>query len=163
VLNGRDDLSSMFPAHGAIEFIVNFSIRMAAKLSRVTQETLANWAKRGILVPPLSTGSGRPERVYTFRDLVAIRVLVALRDGGIDPRALRRVVDYVRKRKGLSATEAIASSVLVTDGHDVYEVDEVDGAVSALRMPGQRVLHLVPLAALVVELQRDTRKAMKAA
>ncbi len=142
-----------------------FPTAIAAKVARVTPSTLDNWNRRGILVPTVEGGTGPAPRLYTFRDLVAIRVLVALRDAGIDPRELRRVVDYLRKRKGLSATDALASTVLVTDGHDVYEVDEINGAVSVsmLRMPGQTVLHLVPLASLVREVQRDALAARKAA
>ncbi len=139
-----------------------FPTNLSAKLTRVSPKTLTNWNTREILVASLASGDRAKPRLYTFRDLVAIRVLVALRDGGIDPRGLRRVVDYLRKRKGISATDALASTVLVTDGHDVYEVDGTS-SVSALRMPGQTVLHLVPLATLVSELQRDTRAALKAA
>ncbi len=151
-----------------LTFILNapqpFSRAIAAKVTRVTTGTLENWNNRRILVPSLVVPSARC-RLYSFRDLVAIRVLVALRDAGIDPRGLRRVVEYLRKRKGLSATDALASTVLVTDGHDVYEADEINGSVSVsvLRMPGQTVLHLVPFASLVSELQRDTREVMAAA
>jgi DNA-binding transcriptional MerR regulator len=143
----------------------NFTTATAAKITHVSRMTLENWRKRDVLNPTVSTGPAPAPRLYTFRDLVAIRVLVALRDAGIDLGGLRRVVDYLRKRKGLSATDALASTVLVTDGHDVYEVDEINGAVSVsvLRMPGQTVLHLVPLGPLVSELQREARAAMKAA
>jgi DNA-binding transcriptional MerR regulator len=111
----------------------------------VTLATLDNWSRRGILAPSIVTGPAPHPRLYTFRDLVAIRVLVALRDKGIDLHGLRRVVEYLRKRKGLSATEALASTVLVTDGHDVYE--QLDGAisVSALQRPGQAVFHIITL------------------
>ncbi len=139
-----------------------FPTTVAAKIARVPASTLLNWKNRGILVPTLVSGPPPLPRLYTFRDLVAIRVLVALREGGIDPRGLRRVVEYLRKRKGLCSTEAIATTVLITDGHDVYEQDG-STTLSALQMPGQTVLHLVPLTALVSELQRDARAAMKAA
>lgn len=129
---------------------------IAAKVAGVPVTTLDNWNKRGILVPTIATGPKPQPRLYTFRDLVAIRVLVALRDAGIDPRGLRRVVEYLRKRKGLSATEALASTVLITDGHDVYEVDGA-ASISAFRKPGQAVLHLVSLDSLVREIQRDAR------
>ena len=129
---------------------------IAAKVAGVPVTTLDNWSKRGILVPTILTGPKPQPRLYTFRDLVAIRVLVALRDAGIDPRGLRRVVEYLRKRKGLSATEALASTVLVTDGHDVYEVDG-SASISTFRKPGQAVLHLVSLDSLVSEIQRDAR------
>jgi hypothetical protein len=74
---------------------------------------------------------------------------------------LGRVVKYLRARKGLSTTDILASTTLVTDGHDVFEVE---GAmtVSALRRPGQRVLFVVPLDELVTELQARTR-ALQAA
>ncbi len=117
-----------------------------------------NWRNRGILVPSESLR-------YSFRELVAIRVLTALRDSGIDPRGLKRIVDYLRKRKGLSAAEVLASTVLITDGYDVYEQVEVDGAitVSTLRKPGQVVLHVVSFGILVTEVQRDARAALSAA
>jgi DNA-binding transcriptional MerR regulator len=135
---------------------------IAAKVAGVTADTLDNWARRGILVPTTATGPKPQPRLYTFRDLVAIRVLVALREAGIDPRGLRRVVEYLRKRKGLSATDALASTLLVTDGHDVYEVDG-SASISTLRKPGQAVFHVVALDSLVSEVQRGARAAMKAA
>jgi DNA-binding transcriptional MerR regulator len=140
-----------------------FPTSLAAKIARVSVDTLENWRRRQILLPSVATTArGRGASCgYTFRDLVAIRVLVALRDAGIDPRGLRRVVDYLRHRKGLSATDALASTLLITDGHDVYELDGSTFPTSALRRPGQTVFHGVVLDILVAELQRDTRAAVK--
>ena len=139
-----------------------FPSAIAAKIARVTLATLDNWSRRGILAPTIVTGPAPNPRLYTFRDLVAIRVLVALRDAGIDLRGLRRVVEYLRKRKGLSATEALASAVLITDGHDVYETDGTI-SISALQKPGQTVFHVVALGTLVTEIHRDARAALRAA
>ena len=135
---------------------------LAAKVTGVTPATLDNWNSRGILDSTIAPGPPPQARLYTFRDLVAIRVLVELREAGIDPRGLRRVVEYLRKRKGLSATEALASTSLVTDGHDVFEL-EGDVTLSALRRPGQRVVFVVPFDELVTELQIKARAALQAA
>ena len=135
---------------------------LAAKVTGVTPATLDNWNSRGILDSTVAPGPPPQARLYTFRDLVAIRVLVELREAGIDPRGLRRVVEYLRKRKGLSATEALASTSLVTDGHDVFEL-EGDVTLSALRRPGQRVVFVVPFDELVTELQIKARAALQAA
>jgi hypothetical protein len=51
---------------------------------------------------------------------------------------------------------------LVTDGHDVYEV-EGNASISALRKPGQAVLHFVSLDEIVHEVQRNAIAALKAA
>jgi DNA-binding transcriptional MerR regulator len=134
-----------------------FTSAVTAKIARVSLATLDNWSRRGILAPSIVPSAPHPRR-YTFRDLVALRVLVALRDSGIDLGGLRRVVEYLRKHKGLSATEALASTVLVTDGHDVYEIVKDDVPISALKKPGQAVFHVVALGTLVGEIQRDARE-----
>jgi hypothetical protein len=84
-----------------------------------------------------------------------------LKQEGIPLQALRKVVAYLAARTGLSPTDALASTSLVTDGHDVYEVAG-DASISTLRRPGQRMLLMVPLDELVAELQAKAR-ALRAA
>jgi DNA-binding transcriptional MerR regulator len=141
-----------------------FSTAMAAKIAGVKKTTLENWVQRGILSPSITSHSTHrtQPRQYTFRDLVAIRVLVVLRDAGIDLGGLHRVVDYLTKRTSLSATDALASTLLITDGHDVYEVED-NVPISAYRKPGQAILHVIPLGALVSELGQAARKFTEAA
>jgi hypothetical protein len=76
-------------------------------------------------------------------------------------QSMRKVVTYLRARKGLSATDVLASTSLITDGHDVYEV-EGDVTLSTLRKPGQRGFFVLPLDELVSEVQSKAR-AMRAA
>lgn len=140
-----------------------FPTPVAAKLTDVSVATLDNWDRRGFLKASVQPAGGHGvSRVYSFRDLIAIRIAADLRQS-IDVRNLRRVVDYLRKRKGLelSASEVLASTSLVTDGHDVYEVAG-DVSVSTLRRPGQRMLLMVPLGELVAELQAKAH-ALRAA
>ena len=141
-----------------------FPTPVAAKLTGVSVATLDNWDRRGFLKASIQPAGGHGvSRVYSFRDLIAIRVASALRERSIDVRNLRRVVEYLRKRKGLdlTASEVLASTLLVTDGHDVYEVAG-DASISTLRRPGQRMLLMVPLDELVAELQAKAR-ALRAA
>lgn len=136
---------------------------LAAKLTGVSKKTLENWTARGFLEPSIEVAPGRGySRVYSFRDLIAIRVACELRAAGISFPSLRRVVAHLRKRKGLSVSDALASTKLVTDGKDVFQ--EVDGKAleSTLMRPGQRVLFVVPLDELVTELQAKAR-ALRAA
>ncbi len=133
-----------------------FPTEIAVKLGGVTRITLDNWYRTGFIAPSMPAPRRGVSKRYSFRDLVAIRVAGDLRAAGISVRALRLVVKYLRKRKGLSATEVLASTQLVTDGHDVYEVTG-EQSISTLRRPGQRVLFVVPLAELVAELQTNAR------
>ncbi len=135
---------------------------IAAKLTGVSVATLDNWDRRGFLKASIQPAGGHGvSRVYGFRDLIAIRVARELKQEGIPLQALRKVVAYLAARTGLSPTDALASTNLVTDGHDVYEVAG-DASISTLRRPGQRMLLMVPLDELVAELQAKAR-ALRAA
>jgi DNA-binding transcriptional MerR regulator len=130
---------------------------IAARLTGVSVQTLQMWSHRGFIKPSIPGCAPRPG-VYTFRDLVAIRVADDLRARGIEIHCLKRVVAYLRKRKGLAltASDVLASTLLVTDGHDVYEVDGQVG-VSTLRNPDQSVM-LVPFGRVVAKLQEEALK-----
>src|SRR5262245_44787622 len=97
-----------------------FPTDTAAKLGRVTRAMLENWDRSGFLAPWIPAPRRGVSRGYSFRDIVAIRVAKDLREAGISLQAIRRVVEYLRARKGLTASEALASTTLVTDGHDVF-------------------------------------------
>jgi hypothetical protein len=94
--------------------------------------------------------------------VVAIRVIAELREAGIQPRALHRVVRYLATHKGLgTTTEVLTTTNLVTNGYDVFEVTDT-ATFSTLRKPGQSVLFIVPLGELVHEIQ-TTARALSAA
>jgi DNA-binding transcriptional MerR regulator len=141
--------------------IDGFPTEVAAKLGGVTPKTLETWRTIGFLAPSTPAPRRGMSATYTFRDLVAIRVASELREAGIGVPGLKRVVKYLRSRKGLSATEVLAGTALVTDGRDVFEVE---GAmtISALQRPGQRMLLVVPLDRFVADLQAKAR-ALRAA
>ena len=75
---------------------------------------------------------------------------------------LRKVVEYLRAREGLSTTEALARTNLVTDGERVYEVA---GDVTIHVPSGQRMMvHVtIPLDQVVSEVQRKARALRRAA
>jgi DNA-binding transcriptional MerR regulator len=139
-----------------------FTIDVAATLGGVTRDMLANWDRTGFLAPSMAAPRRGMPRRYSFRDLVAIRVVAELRTQGITHQALRKVVTYLCARSGLSPKEAIAATNLIADGDDVYEV-QGDVPISALRRPGRSMLLMVPLDELVTKLQDQARALLAAA
>jgi DNA-binding transcriptional MerR regulator len=136
---------------------VGFPTAVAAKLTGATIRTLSNWDARGVFHASIQDagGHGVPRR-YSFRDLVAIRVLREFTERGIPPLALRKVVAHLCAHKKLSPTEALASTNLVTDGHDVYEVHG-ETSISTLIRPGQCAFLVVALDELVADIQAKAR------
>jgi DNA-binding transcriptional MerR regulator len=143
--------------------VAEFSTEVAAKLAKLTLERVVAWDRTGFLcasVPPPRRGISRG---YTFRDVVALRVACELRNRGVSLQLLRKVVDYLREREGLSATEVLARTNLVTDGERVYEVA---GDVTIHVPSGQRMMMVhvtIPLDQVVSEIQRQARAIRRAA
>ena len=135
---------------------------LASKLTGVGVATLNSWDRRDFLKPSIRPAGGDGvARVYSFRDLIAIVVTRDLTEKGIPPLALRKIVAYLATRTDLSSTDVLASTSLVSDGDDVYEVAD-NVSVSTLRRPGQRMLLMMPLNEFVAELQTKMRLPLAA-
>jgi len=142
--------------------IVDFSSEEASKLSLVPVQRLQEWERTGFLTASVPAKRRGVSRRYTFRDVVALRVAAELRESGISLQMLRKVVDYLRSREGLSATEVLARTNLVTSGEQVYEVA---GDVTLHLPSGQRMIlaFMIPLDRVVREVQRQARALRRAA
>jgi DNA-binding transcriptional MerR regulator len=138
-----------------------FPTTLAAKLTGVTPKTLENWAQRGFLKPSILDKPGHAgTRIYSFRDLVVIRVVDDMRRKGIDIRHLRRVVEFLRQR--LAGADVVASTVLVTDGQMLEELAAVDDPRMTTLLAEQS-LFVVPFGRLVAKVQADALNMLAAA
>ncbi|HEX2922670.1 MAG TPA: helix-turn-helix domain-containing protein [Chloroflexota bacterium] len=129
-----------------------FNAGRAAKLSGVPYRTLDYWATSRFLVPSLVSANGKGSlRLYSFSDVVALRVAMELRNAGISLQRLRKVVRHLRSRR---KSASFANTFLVSDGKDVFE-RRGDEIISTLRRPGQLAsAWLVDLGQIVEELER---------
>ncbi|MGH7439572.1 MAG: MerR family transcriptional regulator [Polyangiaceae bacterium] len=143
-----------------------FPIQLAAELTGVTPRTLVNWCARDFVEPSVSRGRTGPggERLYSFRDLVAIRVADDLRSRGMDVRNLRPAVDYIRSRDGLELDGVVSIDVfLLSDGRTFREVpfgptfgELVRGAMQ-FKPRGPYSMLFIPFGKFVHELQTKVR------
>ena len=141
---------------------VHFLPDEAAKLGGLSVERLMDWQKSRFLQASVKAPRRGSTRYYTFADIVALRVAVRLRDAGVSIRMLGQIVRHLRQREGLSVTEVLAKTNLVTDGMRVYE----RAAGANLEIPsGQLVVQFVtiPLDQVVSEIQRKVRALRRAA
>lgn len=142
--------------------VPDFSSDETAKLSKLSVDRLDSWDRTGFLRASVPAKRRGVSRRYTFRDVVALRVASDLRAAGVTLQMLRKVVAYLRVRHGLSASEVLACTSLVTTREQVYEVA---GDVTLHIPSGQRLmLHVtIPLDQVVSELQRKARALRRAA
>ncbi len=129
----------------------------------ISYRQLDHWARTGLLEPSLApaTGSGS-RRLYSYGDLVELKVIKRLLDGGVSLRAARRAIDFLRQNLAgdLSSVNLVLDgkrSILARSGEEI--VDLLAG--------GQGVLNIVPLGSVLRELdaaivELDERRPVQA-
>jgi hypothetical protein len=73
--------------------------------------------------------------MYAFRDLVALRVVKSLLDGGMSLQRVRRAWDYLNRKANLD--KHLAEVKLVTDGQSIFKVCRKEGEVLDALRKGQ--------------------------
>jgi DNA-binding transcriptional MerR regulator len=111
----------------------------------------------GLVKPSIQTTDGRPgrRRIYSFRDLVGLRVVKSLLDNGLSIQRVRRAWDYLRRTGDMD--EQLANVKLVTDGESIFAVahDETE-LLDALRQ-GQ-LAFFVRIDAIAKDVEDDITK-----
>ncbi len=130
-----------------------FSTAQVERLTGIGAKTLHFWDRSGFLSPSIVQAHGTgSRRIYSFRDLVALRVAAQLRDADISLQALRKVVSALREMRGLE--QPLVETYLVTNGHDVFE-KHGNEVLSVLHQPGQRCwAFVVDLSSTVDDLRK---------
>ena len=133
----------------------SFSTGEAVRITGVSFRNLDYWARTKFIVPSIADASGTgTERKYSFSDLLALRVARELREAGVSTQALRRVVGFLRSRKGL--TNPLAQCYLIVTGSDVQIATTREKMMSALLKPGQTSFAFVfDLARTVDQMKQD--------
>lgn len=114
-----------------------FTSFSAGRLTGCTGNQLRYWDKIGLIKPSVQATRGRPgvRRLYSFRDLVAMKVVKSLLDGGMSLQRVRRALEYLRENAGLD--EHLSQVRLVTDGRTIFHVGHNDGEILDALRQGQ--------------------------
>ena len=133
----------------------SFSTGDAVRITGVSFRNIDYWARMKFIVPSIADAKGTgTERKYSFSDLLALRVARELREAGIATQSLRRVVEFLRTRKGLR--NPLAECHLIVTGSDVQVATSREKGMNALLRPGQTSFAFVfDLARTVDEMEQE--------
>jgi DNA-binding transcriptional MerR regulator len=123
-----DDVSPL--PHG-----VGYRGPTACNAAGITYRQLDYWARTGLVEPTVrpATGSGT-QRLYSFRDVLLLKVIKRLLDAGVSLQQIRTAVQHLRRR----GTDDLTEVTLMSDGASVYECHTA-GEVIDLLQGGQGV------------------------
>lgn len=120
----------------------------------ITYRQLDYWTRTNLVQASISgaRGSGT-QRLYSYRDLLELKVIKQLLDAGISLQSARKALDVLRQ----SGDDVATANLVLSGNKSVLARD--DGQLVDLLKGGQGVLNIVlPMAGVVEELDADIRK-----
>ncbi len=102
----------------------------ACAAAGITYRQLDYWARTGLVEPSVRAAAGSGSaRLYSFRDILVLKVVKRLLDTGISLQQIRAAVAHLRSR----GTDDLARVTLMSDGVSVYECTSSDEVVDLLQ------------------------------
>lgn len=94
-------------------------------------------------------------RLYSFRDLVALRVVRSLLDNGMSLQRVRRAWDYLRREGDMESH--LSDIKLVTDGQSIFRVSSDEGELMDALREGQ-LAFFVAIDEIAREVEEDVTR-----
>ena len=102
----------------------------ACSAAGITYRQLDYWARTGLIEPTVrgAKGSGS-QRLYSFQDILLLKVVKRLLDAGISLQQIRTAVTHLRER----GTDDLTQVTLMSDGASVYYCTSNDEVIDLLQ------------------------------
>lgn len=103
---------------------------VACKAAGITYRQLDYWARTGLVEPTVrgARGSGS-QRLYSFRDILLLKVVKRLLDTGVSLHQIRIAVEALHER----GVEDLTAITLMSDGASVYECTSADEVIDLVQ------------------------------
>ena len=96
----------------------------------ITYRQLDYWARTDLIRPSLADAKGSgSQRLYSFRDILILRVVKRLIDTGVSLPNIRSAVHHLEERGG----DDLARITLMSDGATIYECRSEDEVIDLVR------------------------------
>ena len=102
----------------------------ACSAAGITYRQLDYWARTGLVEPSIRSAAGSgSQRLYSFRDILVLKVVKRLLDTGVSLQNIRTAVAHLRER----GVDDLAQITLMSDGASVYECTSADEVVDLVQ------------------------------
>jgi DNA-binding transcriptional MerR regulator len=102
----------------------------ACSAAGITYRQLDYWARTALVVPSVRDASGSgTQRLYSFRDIVVLKVVKRLLDAGVSLQNIRKAIETLRQW----GEDELSTMTLISDGTTVYECRSAEEVVDLLQ------------------------------
>jgi DNA-binding transcriptional MerR regulator len=124
--------------------LVGYRGPTACHAAGITYRQLDYWARTGLVEPSIRSAAGSgTQRLYSFKDILVLKVVKRLLDTGVSLQNIRTAVEHLRAR----GVRDLAQITLLSDGTTVYECTSPEEVVDLLQ-GGQGVFGIAVSGAL---------------
>ncbi len=125
-----DVAPGLFPNDVIPDDLVGYRVPTACQIAGITYRQLDYWARTSLVVPSIRSAAGSgSQRLYSFKDILVLKIVKRLLDTGISLQNIRVAVDHLRQR----GVEDLAKITLFSDGTTVYECTSAEEVVDLLQ------------------------------
>jgi DNA-binding transcriptional MerR regulator len=105
-----------------------YRVPEVCRIIGISYRQLDYWARTELVRPSIQDAQGSgTQRLYSFEDLVELRVIKKLLDAGVSLQRVRKAVEYLQNSK--TPTTGVT---LMSDGNRIYAVDSPEAVVDLL-------------------------------
>lgn len=127
---GGAEQGELFPDASLPDELVGYRGPAACQIAGITYRQLDYWARTDLVVPTIRSAHGSgSQRLYSFKDVLVLKVVKRLLDTGVSLQNIRVAVDHLRKR----GVRDLARITLFSDGTTVYECTSPEEVVDLLQ------------------------------
>ena len=120
--------------------VAGYRAPQVCKLVGITYRQLDYWARTGLITPSMQQAKGSgSQRIYSFTDVVQLKVIKNLLDAGMSLKKIRSAVDILRDE--MDSDQPLADVTLLSDGQTIYAAHSDAEVVDVLRK-GQGVFSI---------------------
>ncbi len=103
---------------------------IACAAAGITYRQLDYWARTNLLIPSIRSAAGSgSQRLYSFKDILVLRIIKRLLDTGVSLQNVRKAVDHLRER----GVEDLSEITLMSDGASIFECVTEDEVIDIMR------------------------------
>ncbi|MBB5804688.1 DNA-binding transcriptional MerR regulator [Saccharothrix ecbatanensis] len=127
---GTGEQGELFPDSSLPDELVGYRGPAACQIAGITYRQLDYWARTGLVNPTIRSAHGSgSQRLYSFKDILVLKVVKRLLDTGVSLQNIRVAVDHLRRR----GVQDLARITLFSDGTTVYECTSPEEVVDLLQ------------------------------
>jgi DNA-binding transcriptional MerR regulator len=107
-----------------------YRVPQVCKLVGITYRQLDYWARTGLVTPSIrEAGGSGTQRLYSFQDLVQLKVIKKLIDAGLSLQKVRTAVLFLRDHLHTQP----AGVTLMSDGASIYACESEDEIIDLVK------------------------------